>query len=86
MPNDDGTRAYIQAHDIATDKLLWEVTLFRKTINPLLEEDVQHVYVNSLTLKDGTLLATAEDGRQFVINLKTHKVTKLPKSKNDQKD
>src|SRR4026207_1168393 len=47
-PNDDGRRAYIEAWNVATNKKLWELTLFTNRIDPKLEEDVQWVFINAL--------------------------------------
>lgn len=79
-PNDNGRRAYIQAWDTKTN-LLWSVTLFRNFINPLLEEDVQWVYIKALSVEDGKLVATDERGRSFSVDLKTRAVKSLPKPK-----
>ncbi len=80
VPNDNGRRAYIQAWDAKTN-LLWSVTLFRNFINPLLEEDVQWVYIKALRVEDGKLIATDERDRAFSVNLKTRAVKSLPKPK-----
>ena len=33
-PNDDGRRGYIEAWDVATEKKLWELTVFTNRIDP----------------------------------------------------
>jgi hypothetical protein len=73
-PNDDGRRAYVQAWDAASNKMLWEVTIFRNVVTPLLEEDVQHVYIKSMSIQDGNLVLLAEDGRAYSVGLKTRTV------------
>jgi hypothetical protein len=73
-PNDDGRRGYVQAWDATTNKMLWEVTVFRNIIIPLLEEDVQHVYIKSMSIQDGKLFLVAEDDRAYSVGLKTRAV------------
>jgi hypothetical protein len=75
-PNDKGRRAYIQAWDVKTEKKLWELTVFRNWIDPTSEEDVQHVYIKKLTVKDGVLVVTAENGKVYRVSLKERKVLK----------
>jgi hypothetical protein len=77
-PNDNGRRGYIQAWD-AKSNLLWSVTIFRNFINPLLEEDVQWVYIKTMSLNDGKLMVTDERGRSFSVDLKRRAVRRLPK-------
>lgn len=74
-PNDNGRRAYLVATDVASGKKLWDVTVFQNRINPELEEDVQHVYIKSMKLIEGTLILTSEHGRKYQVDLKTKEVT-----------
>jgi hypothetical protein len=76
-PNDNGRRAYVQAWDTATNKMLWEVTVFRNFIVPFPEEDVQHVYIKKMSIRDGKLILVAEDERAYSIDLKTRAVKRL---------
>jgi len=76
-PNDDGRRAYVQARDSTTNKLLWEVTVFQNHINPLMEEDVQHVYIKEMKIREGKLMLIAENSHAFSLDLKTHEIRKL---------
>ncbi len=78
-PNDNGRRGYIQAWDVATNKMLWSVTIFRNFINPFLEEDVQWVYIKTLRIDDGRLTVTDERDRAYSVDLKTHSVKRLRK-------
>jgi hypothetical protein len=78
-PNDDGRRAYVQAWQTSTNRMLWEVTVFRNRINPLAEEDVQHVYIRQMRIRDGKLIVIAEDDRVFSVDLKTRAVERLEK-------
>ena len=76
-PNNDGRRAYVQAWDTTTNKMVWEVTVFRNFINPLVEEDVQHVYIKKMSILDGKLILVAEDDRAYSVDLKTRAVKRL---------
>jgi hypothetical protein len=74
-PNDDGRRAYIEAWDIQTNKKFWELTVFTNRIDPKLEEDVQWVFITSLSLRNDMLVVTSERGKTYQIDLKTRSVT-----------
>ena len=76
-PNDDGRRGYIQAWDVQTNKKLWELTLFINRIDPKLEQDVQWVFVKSLSIRDGMLMVTSERGKTYQVDLKTKTVTQF---------
>ena len=75
IPNDDGRRAYIEAWDIKANKKLWELTIFTNHINPALEEDVQWVFIDKLSVRDGTAMITSEQGKTYQVDLKTKAVT-----------
>jgi hypothetical protein len=74
-PNDDGRRAYIEAWDVRTNKKLWDLTIFTNRIDPKLEEDVQHVFIKTLNVRDGTVIVTSERGETYRVDLKTKAVT-----------
>ena len=76
-PNNDGGRGYIQAWDTKTNKMLWEATVFRNFINPLLEEDVQWVFIKKLSFEDGKLIVVDERDRAYTVDTKTHRVRKV---------
>lgn len=82
-PNDDGRRGYVQAWDTKTNKMLWEVTVYRNRINPLMEEDVQWVFIKKLSVVDGKLIVVDERDRAYSVDTKTHPVKRL---KNPPKD
>jgi hypothetical protein len=73
--NDDGRRAYIEAWDVQSNKKLWELTVFTNRIDPKLEEDVQWVFVNKMSVRDNTLVVTSERGETYQIDLKTKAIT-----------
>ena len=74
-PNDDGRRAYIEAWDVQTNKKLWDLTVFTNRVDPKLEEDVQWVFINKLSVRAGTLLVTSERGNTYQIDLKTKAIS-----------
>ncbi len=74
-PNDDDRRAYIEAWDVQTNKKLWDLTIFTNRIDPNLEEDVQHVFIKTLNVQEGTLTVTSERGKAYQVDLKTKAVT-----------
>jgi hypothetical protein len=73
-PNNNGRRAYVRAQTETTRETLWEVTVFRNFIIPFIEEDVQHLYIETLELRGGELFATDENGSVYRIDLKTRRV------------
>ena|SRR5471030_1701403 len=74
-PNDDGRRAYIEAWDLQTNKKMWDLTIFTNRIDPKLEEDVQHTFIKTLRVRDGSLFVTSEHGKTYRVDLKTRAVT-----------
>lgn len=74
-PNDDGRRAYIEAWDVWTNKKLWDLTVFTKPIDPRLEEDVQWIFINTLSIRADTLIVTSEHGTIYEIDLGTKAIT-----------
>jgi len=77
VPNDQGRRAYVQAWNIAGNKKTWEVDLFHVAIDPNLEEDVQWIFIASMTRNGDVLKFVDEHGRIFELDLKTRKVTEV---------
>src|SRR5436190_5495381 len=67
-PNDDGRRAYIEAWDVQTNKKLWDLTVFTNRIDPKLEEDIQHVFIKTLRVRDGMLIVTSERGQTYRVD------------------
>lgn len=77
-PNDDGRRGYIEARDAHTNEKIWELTVFTNPIDPNLEEDVQWVFIESLSIQDDTLIVVSERKNTYGIDLKTKAITQLP--------
>lgn len=74
-PNDDSRRGYIEAWNVATNKKLWELTLFTNRIDPNLEEDVQWVFVKELRIQDSRVMVTSERGTTYQVDVKTKAIT-----------
>ena len=79
-PNDDGRRAYIEAWDVGTNKKLWDLTIFTNRIDPMLEEDVQWVFIKALNIRDGALILTSERDKIYRVDLKTKTVRQSERS------
>lgn len=80
-PNDDGRRGYVQAFEEASGKKVQEMTVFRNPIRPDLEEDVQWVFIKSLKIREGKLIVTDEEGRQYPVSLIFRTVEGIQKDK-----
>jgi hypothetical protein len=76
-PNDDGRRAYIEAWDVQTNRKLWDLTVFSNRIDPKLEEDVQWVFIKTLSIEGDRLVVTSERGNTYQIDLSSRAVTQL---------
>jgi hypothetical protein len=76
-PNDDGRRAYIEAWNVQANTKLWELTVFTNHIDPKLEEDVQWVFIKTLSTEEDMLLIISEHGRRYQVDLKTKAIKEL---------
>jgi hypothetical protein len=74
-PNDDGRRAYIEAWDVQTNRKLWDLTVFTNRIDPKREEDVQWVFIITMSIRDHTLVVKSERGTTYQIDLQTKAIT-----------
>ena len=55
--------------DKISQTLVAEEILYKVTYDPLLETDVQWVFIQSLDVKDGILLAVTEEGKKYWLDL-----------------
>jgi hypothetical protein len=67
----------VEARNKKTGKLLWQAEVYPIEIDPTVELDVQYVYITSLKIERGQLIVKNESGQIFMVDLKTHKVTKI---------
>jgi len=73
-PLDVEHMGYIQAFELPTQRALWETKVYHVLIMPLLEEDVQWVFVSSLQVQGGKLLVRNEKGKSYWLDLKTGRI------------
>jgi hypothetical protein len=67
----------VEARDLKTGKLLWQVEVYQTEFDPKVESDVQSVYINSLKIERGKLIIKNERGDRYTIDLKTRAVKKI---------
>jgi hypothetical protein len=61
---------------VKSGKLLWRVQVYETKYDEKLEHDVQDNFINALQIKDGQLFVKTENGNNFRVDLKTHKIKK----------
>src|SRR4051812_1008826 len=61
----------VQAVEIATGRKLWETKVYHVWIIPLVETDVQWVFITDLKVEAGKLVVKNEAGKTYRLNLKT---------------
>jgi hypothetical protein len=66
----------VEARSRRNGKLLWKVEVYKTKIDPQMETDVQYVYITSLKIEGSNLIVKNEAGEVFMVDLKTHVVTK----------
>ena len=66
---------YIEATDVKTGNVLWQLLVYQIKYDPKLETDVQDVFITSLKLVDGNLEVLNESGDKFIVDLAKRKVT-----------
>ena|SRR5579862_8172587 len=69
-------RGFVIATDTRTHKELWRKRIYTVLVNPVLERDVQDVFITSLGVDHGALAIANEHGERFLLNLTTRKVTR----------
>lgn len=67
----------VQAWDLKTNKLLWQVVAYKINYDPNLESDVQDVFIVSMAIKGNELIVTNEKGETYAIDLKTRAVREV---------
>jgi hypothetical protein len=66
----------VEAWSVKSGKLLWRVQVYETMHDEKLEHDVQDNFINALQIKDGQLFVETENGDNFTVDLKTHKIKK----------
>ena len=64
-----GKMGYVEARDIETNKKIWEKKVYNVIYNPLLEGDVQDIFISSLSIEDGKLAVVNEKGKKYIIDI-----------------
>jgi outer membrane protein assembly factor BamB len=67
---------FVVASDALSGRELWRQRIYRISVNPSLERDVQDVFITSLTLRGGSLVIANEHGERYALDLSTRKVTR----------
>lgn len=62
---------YLYAYGPKTEFLLWEKKIYDVKYNPLLESDVQDVFISKIFPKGDILVVVNEKGDQYEVNPKT---------------
>src|SRR5580692_11483923 len=73
-PLDVEHMGHVQAFELSSGRKLWETKVYKVWIVPLLEEDVQWVFVSAMQVQDGKLLVKNERGKSFRLDLKTGRI------------
>ena len=70
---------FVEAHDPITKKLLWRIQIYKTVYDQSLEQDVQDVFIKTLSFDKShdLLIMSDEKARVFVLNLATRKVTEI---------
>lgn len=71
-PNSPESEGVIEAWDPTSNKLLWSRRVYRNLKNPLVEEDVQWVFIKTMSLaaNNQEIIVTDERGRTHLISIK----------------
>lgn len=70
-------KAYIEARNIETDKIIWKKEIYQITLNPIMEQDVQWVMIVKVEMKDNKLIISNEKEQKFLLDLETLEVEKI---------
>jgi hypothetical protein len=72
-----GKMGYIEARDVNTNELLWDLKVYDVEYLPALERDVQEVYIISLEIKNEALEIINERNKKYFVDLETKKIKKV---------
>lgn len=70
---------YIEAWEVEGNKFLWDLRVYNIERDPGMEEDVQDVFITSLSIQEDDLIVVNERGDRFRVNLKTRHVSPMKK-------
>lgn len=72
----DSYSVYISCKNLETGAKVWKTKIYEKEIDPRLEFDAQDIYLKTVELKDGQLVAVDENGTEYRIDLNIGKLVK----------
>lgn len=72
----------VLAWDEENNQELWKNTIYKVSYNPILETDVQDVWITKLEIANGVLLVTNEGSATYKVDLKTGKILSGPSGSN----
>ncbi len=67
---------YVEAWDVDSGKLIWAKKVYDVKIDPLLEADVQWVFIRSMSIEKEKLIVTNEKNEKFEIDISKEKENK----------
>lgn len=72
----------VRARDEKNGQEIWKNAIYKVSYNPILETDVQDVYITKLEVINGILLVRNEENATYKVDLKTGKVIIWPPESN----
>ena len=72
----EGRTGSVVAVDVETGKELWRTEIFHVQLKPLLEEDVQWIFIDDLRLLNNALSVRDEKSRCYRLDLATRRAQK----------
>lgn len=77
--DDPQNGGFIEAHDPRNQERLWRIQVYKTPYIPNLEQDVQDVFIKSLSYDKvhRLLIVSDEKERLFILNLKNQRVTQI---------
>ena len=67
---------HIEARNIKTGKIIWDLKVYDVEYQPNLETDIQEVYIISLKIKGDDLEVVNEINEKYLVDLKNRRVRK----------
>ena len=76
-PHWNGKMGFIEAYDVNTGKKLWGKQVYKVIYEPMLETDVQDIFITSLKIDGGSLIVENEKGDRYRLDPTTGKSMSL---------
>lgn len=71
----DQCGGHLEAWDVKTGKLLWDMNVYGTYYDPWKPRDDQHVFITRLKIRGDKLIVETEKGDIFAVDLKTREVS-----------